>query len=192
MLKTDGESSWAVLGNKINTKSHSLWFSMIWGPLIICEVVRHPSQVTDRMLSGFRDTVGRPLSHLALPVLLLPSPSCSEPFVPTDLVAFSIPGPSWSWMMGDPCPLHRPTHSSHLACVMLCVMHFLFSGRRCCELCFTDGESEARCVARSHTTCKGCKGQKEGFPSSRGHLALCLLPHHWSTPWSWRKEVLQP
>ena len=124
MLKTNGESSWVVLGNKINTKSHSLWFSMIQCPLIIYEVVRHPSQVTNRMLSGFRDTVGWPLFHFALLVLLLPSPSCSESFFFTDLVVFSIPGPSWSWMMGDPY-----THSSHLACVMLCIMQFfLFSG----------------------------------------------------------------
>ena len=47
---------------KLAQGSCSLWLSMIQCPLIIYEVVRHPSQVTDRLLSGYRDTIRWPLS----------------------------------------------------------------------------------------------------------------------------------
>ena len=79
--------SWEI---KLAQRSRSLRFSMIQCPLIIYEVVRHPRQVTDRMLCEYRDTVRWPLSCFALSVPLY-SPSCSEPLFLTGLVVLSIP-----------------------------------------------------------------------------------------------------
>lgn len=53
-MESQAGLSWEI---KLAQRNHSLWFSVIQCSLIIYNVVKHPSQLTDRMLPGWMDDV---------------------------------------------------------------------------------------------------------------------------------------